>query len=85
MSRLGFIIFGAQILDSPLDTPQTTELPEGVISRQTVVSAPLDVEGHQVHAEALVLCLEQVVRDLLCEDVVKSLPGLSGQTHQESV
>ena len=61
-----------------LNPLEATELPEGVIAREAVISAPLDVEGHEVHAEALVLGLEQVVGDLLREDVVKSLPGLGG-------
>ena len=65
-------------LNSPLDTTKSTELPEGVVARQTVVSAPLDVESHQVHAEALVLGLEQVVGHLLREDVVESLTRLGG-------
>ena len=59
-----------------MDTAQAAELPEGVIAGQTVVSAPLDVEGDEVHPEALVLGLEQVVGDLLREDVVESLSGL---------
>ena len=66
------------ISDSPLDTAQAAELSEGIIARQTVVSASLDIKGHEVHAEALVLGLEQMVSDLLREDVVKSLPGLGG-------
>lgn len=45
----------------------------------------MDVEGHQVHAEAVVLGLEQVVGQLLGEDVVELLPGLGGQAHQELV
>ena len=43
-----------------------------------MISASLDVEGHEVHAEALVLGLEQVVGHLLREDVVESLSWLGG-------
>ena len=64
---------------------QSTELPEGVVTREAVISASLYVESHQVHPEALVLSLEEMVGDLLSEDVVVSLPGLGGQTHQEPV
>ena len=68
-----------------LHPAQSTELPEGVVSRQSMISPSLYVESHQVHPEALVLSLEEMVGDLLGEDVVVSLPGLSGQTHQEPV
>ena len=68
-----------------MDTAQAAELPEGIVSRQTVVSASLDIQGHEVHAEAFVLGLEQVVGHLLGDDVVVLLPGLGGETHQELV
>ena len=50
-----------------------------------MVSPSLDVEGHQVHPEALVLALEEVVGYLLSEDVVVFLSGLSGKSHKKSV
>jgi len=50
-----------------------------------VVATTLDVEGHQVHAEAGVLGLEEVVGQFLRHDVVKLLPGLRGQAHQELI
>ena len=61
-----------------MNTAQSAEFSEGIVSRQSVVSASLDVEGHKVHAEALVLGLAQVVGHLLREDVVKSLSWLGG-------
>ena len=66
-------------------TAEAAQLPEGVVAGQPVVPPPLDVERHQVHAEALVLGLEQMVGDLLREDVVEPLPGLGGEPHQEHV
>ena len=38
-----------------LDSLQAAELPESVVSWQTVISPSLDVEGHEVHAEAFAL------------------------------
>ena len=64
---------------------QSTEFPEGVVSRQTVISPSLNVQSYQVKPEALVLALEEMVGHLLREDVVELLPGLGGQTHQELI
>ena len=52
---------------------------------KTVVSSSLEVKSHQVHSKAGILGLEQMVGDLLGEEVVKLLPGLSGQTHEDLV
>ena len=68
-----------------LDSLQAAELPESVVSWQTVISPSLDVEGHEVHAEALVLALEEVVGDLFREDVVELLSWLGGESDQELV
>ena len=68
-----------------MNSSQPTELSVGVVSGQTMISSSLDVQGDQVHAEALVLGLEEMVGQLLREDVVKLLSGLSSQTHQEPV
>ena len=68
-----------------IDPAKAAELPESVVSWQTVVSSSLDVESHEVHTEALVLGLEEMVGDLLREDVVVLLSGLSGETDQEPV
>ena len=64
---------------------QSTEFPEGVVSRQSMISSSLYVQSHQVHPEAMVLGLEEMVGHLLRENVVELLPGLSGQTDQELV
>ena len=72
-------------LTEALHPAQSTELPEGVVSRQSMISPSLYVESHQVHPEALVLALEEMVGHLLREDVVELLPGLGGQTHQELI
>ncbi len=50
-----------------------------------VVTPSLQVKRHQVHAEAGVLALEQMVRQLLRHDVVELLPRLGGEAHQELV
>ena len=68
-----------------IDPAKAAELPESVVSWQTVVSPSLDVEGHEVHAEALVLALEEVVGDLFREDVVELLSWLGGESDQELV
>ena len=68
-----------------LNPLEATELSEGIVTRQTVISATLKIEGNKIEAEAAILGLEQVVGHLLGEDVVKLLPGLGGQTHQELV
>ena len=67
------------------DSAEAAELPELVVARQPVVSPPLDVESHQVHPEALVPALEEVVGHLLRHDVVVILTRLGGQSHQELV
>ena len=68
-----------------LDPLEPAELPERVVAGQTVISAPLDVEGNKVESKAAVLGLEQVVGHLLGEDVVELLSWLCGQTNQELV
>ena len=50
-----------------------------------MVAAALKVKRHEVHAEAGVLALEEMVGQLLCHDVVKLLAGLRGQANQEFV
>ena len=52
---------------------------------QTMVSASLNVERHQIKTEAGVLGLEEMVGHLLSHDVVVLLAGLAGQAHQELV
>ena len=64
---------------------QAAHLTPGIVARQSVVPTSLDVQGDQVHPEAVVLGLEQVVGQLLAEDVVELLPGLGGQPDQEAV
>ena len=64
---------------------QSTEFPEGVVTRQSMISSSLYVQSHQVHPEAMVLGLEEMVGHLLRENVVVSLSWLSGQTDQEPV
>ena len=62
---------------------ESTNLAERIVAGQSVVPTSLDVQGDQVHPEAVVLGLEQVVGQLLAEDVVELLPGLGGKTDQE--
>ena len=50
-----------------------------------MIPSSLEVERHQVHSEAGVLLLEQMVGHLLSEQVVKLLPGLGGQTDEDLV
>ena len=50
-----------------------------------MISSSLEVKSHQVHSKAGILCLEKMVGDLLGEEVVKLLPGLGGQTHEDLV
>ena len=64
---------------------QAAHLTPRIVARQSVVPTSLDVQGDQVHPEAVVLGLEQVVGQLLAEDVVELLPGLGGQPDQEAV
>ena len=71
-----FIFLNSKVKSSPLHPAQAAELPEGVVARESVVSAPLEVEGHKVHSKAIVPRLEQVVCDLFSENIVRSLTGL---------
>ena len=64
---------------------QAAQFSECVVTRHAVVSPALQVQTDEVHPEALVLGLEQVVGHLLRDDVVVLLAGLRGQTHQELV
>ena len=64
---------------------QAAHLTPRIVARQSVVPTSLDVQGDQVHSEAVVLGLEEMVGQLLAEDVVELLPGLGGQTDQEAV
>ena len=64
---------------------QAAHLTPRIVARQSVVPTSLDVQGDQVHPEAVVLGLEQVVGQLFAEDVVELLPGLGGQPDQEAV
>ena len=64
---------------------QATQLPEAVVAGEAVVSATLDIQGRKVHTKAVVLGLEEVVGQLVGHDIVKPLPWLGGQTHQEAI
>ena len=64
---------------------QAAHLTPRIVAWQSVVPTSLDVQGDQVHPEAVVLGLEEVVGQLLTEDVVKLLSRLSGKTHEEAV
>ena len=64
---------------------QAAHLTPRIVARQSVVPTSLDVQGDQVHPEAVVLGLEEMVGQLLAEDVVELLPGLGGQPDQEAV
>ena len=64
---------------------QAAHLTPRIVARQSVVPTSLDVQGDQVHPEAVVLGLEEMVGQLLAEDVVELLPGLGGQPNQEAV
>ena len=68
-----------------MDSLETTQLSKLIVSWQTMVSASLDIQGNQVKTKAGILGLEEMVGQLLREDVVKLLSGLSGQTNQEPV
>jgi hypothetical protein len=50
-----------------------------------VIASSLKVEGDEVHAEAGVLALEEMVGQLLGHDVVELLTGLRGEANQELV
>ena len=50
-----------------------------------MISASLNVEGYQIHPEAVVLCLEKVIGQLICENIVELLTRLSGQANKEPV
>ncbi len=50
-----------------------------------VITSSLKVEGDEVHAEAGVLALEEMVGQLLGHDVVELLTGLRGQANQKLV
>ena len=52
-------------LTEALRPAQPTEFPEGVVSRQSVISPSLNVQSYQVHPKVLVLCLEEMVGHLL--------------------
>ena len=64
---------------------QAAHLTPRIVARQSVVPTSLDVQGDQVHPEAVVLGLEEMVGQLLAKDVVELLPGLGGQPDQEAV
>ena len=64
---------------------QAAHLTPRIVARQSVVPTSLDVQGDQVHPEAVVLGLEEMVGQLLTKDVVELLPGLGGQPDQEAV
>ena len=64
---------------------QAAHLTPRIVARQSVVPTSLDVQGDQVHPEAVVLGLEEMVGQLLTKDVVELLPGLGGQPNQEAV
>ena len=64
---------------------QAAHLTPRIVARQSVVPTSLDVQGDQVHPEAVVLGLEEMVGQLVGHDVVKVLAGLAGKAHQESV
>ncbi len=50
-----------------------------------MIASSLKVEGDEVHAEAGVLALEEMVGQLLGHDVVELLAGLRGEADQEFV
>ncbi len=50
-----------------------------------MIASSLKVEGDEVHAEAGVLALEEMVGQLLGHDVVELLTGLRGEADEELV
>ena len=64
-----------------VDFFESTDLTECIVSGQSVVPTPLDIQCNKVHPKAVVLGLEEVVRQLFTQDVVKLLSRLCGKTH----
>lgn len=60
----GLVAHGAEHVMELVHAWQTAELPEGVVGGQTMLTAALDVDGSQVHTEAMVGLLEQMVGHL---------------------
>ena len=60
---------------------ESADLTECIVAGQSVVTTSLDIQCNQVHPKAVVLGLEEMVRQLLTEDVVKLLSGLGGKAH----
>ena len=48
-----------------IHSTEAAEFPEGVISRQSMISPSLYIQSHQVHPEALILGLEEMIGHLL--------------------